>query len=354
MYARFLQKRLLQTPLKQFSKLPSKTVSAETPKQPSWIESIEKNAYLDYKPYPNQIAHNDPKSKAYIPSERDDYKLKTQTDAYNSIVTQLKNDIKLQKKIYETLETMDRPYLNGIPGVHKNVFPDGPKNYNPPENLGLQGVKEPVDQDLEMLSRNQDRFLNQTVYYPKYEKMTHFDVTWTKELETRPVNPDFHPDKGFKYDVPVPFNEKWPHVADRMGYPEILGDPWERLLRLEGDIYHPNYLDQAFVQIPNPHPNPSLNFEEGEVIYENPQLLEWAKFFTLTGFSVFAFLGAFVPYSLFYKTHLFMSSAMDNVYFPNHGFSMFYWDNLGLHIPIFAGAAGYLLFGAFVNDFINY
>lgn len=347
MHSRLFLKSFLRIPKKFFSTLPSKPSNQST----SWIESIEKNAYVDYKPYPSHLSHNDPKSKDYIYSERDEYNQKTKTQAYNDIVTRLKNDIKFQKKIYETLETMDRPYLNGVPGIHKNAFPSGVKNVNPPSNLGFQDVQEHKYLELEEVSRNQDKWLNQTIFYPKYEKMTHYDVEWSKELETRPVTRNFHPDKGYKYDVPVPFNEKWPHVADRMGYPEILGDPWERFLRLEGDIYHPNYLDQPFVQIPTADPHPSLNFEEGEVIYENTQLLEWAKFFYLSGFSVFAFLGLFVPYSLFYKTHLFMSNAMDNIFLGYHNFSMFYFDNLGLHIPIFAGAASYLLYGGWVMIF---
>jgi len=32
-------------------------------------------------------------------------------------------------------------------------------------------------------------------------------------------------------------------MADRLGHPEILGTPWERLARLEGEIFHPGYLD---------------------------------------------------------------------------------------------------------------
>ena len=54
---------------------------------------------------------------------------------------------------------------------------------------------------------------------------------------------DFHQDKGYKYDVRPPLEERIPYLADRLGHPEILGNPTERLLRLEGEIYHPNWLD---------------------------------------------------------------------------------------------------------------
>ena len=36
-------------------------------------------------------------------------------------------------------------------------------------------------------------------------------------------------------------------MADRLGHPEILGTPFERLMRLESDIYHPMNLNQPFV-----------------------------------------------------------------------------------------------------------
>jgi hypothetical protein len=88
-------------------------------------------------------------------------------------------------------------------------------------------------------------------------------------LDARPVNSHFHPDKGSKYDVETPLSERYPFLADRLGHPEILGTPFERLMRLEADIFHPSCLNQPFVQIPNPDPSKDLCFEEGEIIYEN-------------------------------------------------------------------------------------
>ena len=57
------------------------------------------------------------------------------------------------------------------------------------------------------------------------------------------MNKKFHPDKGSKYDVEVPYEERTPFMADRLGHPEILGTPFERLMRLEADIYHPANLN---------------------------------------------------------------------------------------------------------------
>jgi hypothetical protein len=73
--------------------------------------------------------------------------------------------------------------------------------------------------------------------------MTHYDIEWPKELLERPVNSHFHPDKGYKYDVEMNYDERYEYYADRLGHPEILGTPAERLFRLEGEIYHPAYLN---------------------------------------------------------------------------------------------------------------
>jgi len=89
------------------------------------------------------------------------------------------------------------------------------------------------------------------------------------EKDARPVNDHFNAEKGYKFDVPVPYEQRVPHVADRLGYPEQLGRPLERLFRMDTDEIHPQYMDQPFVQTPSAYPDESLNFEEGEVVYEN-------------------------------------------------------------------------------------
>lgn len=48
--------------------------------------------------------------------------------------------------------------------------------------------------------------------------------------------------------------------------------------------------------MPNTSPDPSLNFEPGEVVYENTKLLEWAKFWKLGGLVGLAWGALFVPY----------------------------------------------------------
>lgn len=143
---------------------------------------------------------------------------------------------------------MDRPYLSGLPGNHKNVS-GGLKNYSQPANGVQQDTAEieAVSEFFHQSFKNQNRFLDDSIFYPKHATMTHHDIEWPKELEARPVTKNFQPDKGYKYDVEVPYNERYPYQADRLGHPEILGTPHERLMRLEGELYHPNWLDQPFV-----------------------------------------------------------------------------------------------------------
>lgn len=183
--------------------------------------------------------------------------------------------------------------------------------------------------------------MNQTLFYPKYSKMTHSDVEWQKELDARPVTRNFHPDKGYKYDVEVPYEQRYEYLADRLGHPEILGTPAERLMRLEGEIYHPNFLDQPFVKIPKPSPHPSLNFEEGAVLYENTKLLEWAKFWNYSIIFGYVWAAIFVPYQLLFKTHMPLEYAYDNLFYQYYQRSMFFWDNNALHVPIVSGTVLY-------------
>lgn len=48
--------------------------------------------------------------------------------------------------------------------------------------------------------------------------------------------------------------------------------------------------------MPSVSPHSSLNFEPGEVIYENTRLLEWVKFWKLTGLVGIAWGAIFVPF----------------------------------------------------------
>jgi len=55
-------------------------------------------------------------------------------------------------------------------------------------------------------------------------------------------------------------------------------EPIEKILGIERAPAHPGYQLQAFVQTPSMEPDPNLDFSEGEVIYENRNLVEWIRF----------------------------------------------------------------------------
>ena len=78
---------------------------------------------------------------------------------------------------------------------------------------------------------------------------------------------------------------------------------------MEKDIFHPAYLDQPFVKMPGSKPSEKLNFELGEVVYENTKVLEWLKFWQLGIFTGGAIVGVFVPLNLVFKTNLVLESA---------------------------------------------
>lgn len=188
-------------------------------------------AYLNYKVYPN-ISHNDPKSPDYIESERDQYQDSMRARAYNKVVSDLKRDLKIQEAVYRILDKIDRPHKKeGIPGVTKNIT-GGYHNHFPKADLGFTNdiPEDAQEQHFIKFDQNKNRFLHQTIFYPKYSPIKSY-TEWQKEYENRPATSKFHAEKGYKYDVETPYEQRYPHIADRMGYPEILGTPFERLMR---------------------------------------------------------------------------------------------------------------------------
>lgn len=85
-------------------------------------------------------------------------------------------------------------------------------------------------------------FVNNSSFIPKLKKTSNV-LEWEEELRQRPVTWHFHPDKGSKYDVEVDYQDRHPHVADRLGHPEIYMTPLESLLRVDKIITHPTFLN---------------------------------------------------------------------------------------------------------------
>ena len=104
------------------------------------------------------------------------------------------------------------------------------------------------------------------------------EINHQKTLDARPHAHHYDHDKGTEFDVEWTEEQKFPHVADRLGYPILREEPIERILGIERAPAHPGYQFQPFVQTPSMDPDPTLSFEPGEVIYENKKVTEWIRF----------------------------------------------------------------------------
>lgn len=104
------------------------------------------------------------------------------------------------------------------------------------------------------------------------------EIAWQEELDRRPMTDHYDHDKGTPYDVEWTEDQKFPHVATRLGFPILREEPMERILGFESAMANPGYQFQPFVQTPAMEPDAALDFQEGEVIYENSRIGEWIKF----------------------------------------------------------------------------
>ena len=107
--------------------------------------------------------------------------------------------------------------------------------------------------------------------------------------------------------------------------------------------------------MPDPKAHESVNFEHGEVIYENTRVLEWLKFWQTTTVTIGGFMSIWVPFNMAFKTNL-VTDAADE-YFPitYHLVSPAAMDTIHAAIPIATGASIYLtyVFVNFSNIFTN-
>jgi hypothetical protein len=98
----------------------------------AYLRVLEENALLNYKTYP-ALPHQDPTSPEYIHSELDEYHDQTETQAYNKVIDNFKNDLKVQREVWEAIARLDRPYKRGIPGIDTNLDPNGPTTASLPD-----------------------------------------------------------------------------------------------------------------------------------------------------------------------------------------------------------------------------
>lgn len=76
-------------------------------------------------------------------------------------------------------------------------------------------------------------------------------------------------------------------------------EPIERIIGLERSPANPGYQFQPFVQTPPMEPDADLNFEEGEVIYENARVGEWIKFWKASALIIFGMSPGFYMFEIY-------------------------------------------------------
>lgn len=298
------------------------------------MQELKDVAYMDYKEYPTHIPHWNPESPDYVASPREEELLKRQVDGYNDIIDNLKHCLQLQEELYQAVERMDRPYLtSGRAGLDKNVY-DQVQDYSNSTGHNYQNPIDVQNDFLEDMGGNIHRYIRNEVWNYEPSKTPSNILKWQQEVDERPVNPHFNADKGYKFDVAIPFEDRHPHIADRLGRPYILGDPIDRLLRLEQDIYHPAYLDQPFVQTPPVDADADINFGEGEVVYENPNMGEWGSFWQSTFLATSFFQLCFIPYHYLVQNRFGLSHLKKGVDLPFFEGSYHMFDNYGLGCAI--------------------
>jgi hypothetical protein len=163
----------------------------------TYARLLEENVLLAYKNYP-AFPHQDPTSPEYIESELDEYHDRTDVQEYNKIIDQFKNDLKVQREVWDSIDKLDRPYKKGIPGVDTNLDPNGPAEQKLPD-LGFE--RRDINKEQVWTFQNEDRFIANTPWVSK-SKFKHI-LEWENERLNRPVTQNYNHNKGYKYDVPV-------------------------------------------------------------------------------------------------------------------------------------------------------
>jgi hypothetical protein len=131
-------------------------------------------------------------------------------------------------------------------------------------------------------------------WFSKTQELDHLET-----LKNRPTTHHYDHGKGSKYDVEWTEDQKFPHVADRLGYPILREEPIERIFGFERAPAHPGYQFQPFVQTPSMDPDPTINFEQGEVIYENKKVTEWVRFWKVVTAATLCSWPAFYTFEIY-------------------------------------------------------
>jgi len=301
--------------------------------------NVDEMMNVEYKSFPSDVTHWIPESPEYVESPLDEERLRKSIKSHNEIIDGFKRDLEIQRQYQEAIQNMDRPYLHSsTPGIDSNVY-SSVKDYSIPFRNPLKTPEQVNNEGLQTLS-NEKWPVNAAAYHSRISKPSNI-LEWEEELKNRPVTEHYHHDKGSKFDVRVPLEERYPHVADRLGHPEIFPTPLETLLRLERFLCHPGYLDQPFVKIPNAEPDTDLDFTSGEILYQNPKAAEWGRFWSANYLFTLVYLAGWNPYISFVVSSTPSFKVREEVFAPFYEQNWYNWDYYQM-FPIVFGAVAYL------------
>lgn len=125
------------------------------------------------------------------------------------------------------------------------------------------------------------------------------EIRFQEALRNQPTTDHYDHDKGTHFDIDWTEDQKFPHVATRLGFPILREEPIERILGLERSMANPGYQFQPFVQTPPMEPDADLNFEQGDVVYENSKVAEWIKFWKATALVLFGMSPGFYLFEIY-------------------------------------------------------
>lgn len=297
--------------------------------------------------WPDHIPHWNPKSSTHISSEEDDEHMNVKVREHNRILDDFRRDLLLQGHITEAWEEeMNRP-ATGIPGVHRNVYEtvvdyDVKSGYEESSSLDIQNNL------LEKLSN--EKHINRSLFIPRVPEMSHMR-DWEHEIEQQPVTSHFHASKGSKFDVETPDEKRHPHVADRLGHPEIFPRPIDSIFGLQDMHCHPNFLDLPFVQVPSPEPDAAIDFSPGEVVYYKPDNIEWGQFWLVNYMATVLMTAVIHPMHALVKTSSTFTSIIDEMPMPFYQHNINGMDYFMIMPP--TAVAILMLFGGFGAKILN-
>ena len=92
------------------------------------------------------------------------------------------------------------------------------------------GEQEETNYMLRHYLNNQDVQILNAPFHPKLPVMSN-EIEYMEELDSRPVDSHFNSEKGYKFDVLVPKNERFASESTRLGDADTLPHPLLTLIR---------------------------------------------------------------------------------------------------------------------------